>query len=247
MPGDAATKDTTLLFSALLSWALAFRADGGTFIVTSSSIRNFTDFEALFEDGFAGVHDEASSPFVRDTAFSPSDEVQDNGSISGSEDVSDDNGDELPPQFLYNEEQATFQRRMIPEICDSSVQTDPVEFRAPEVESLSYFIDGFSMSGAVRSGGRSVSEVSLQCSLRPDCKDASCSASFAQESSLSGAAAQVQDLDNEGGPHSAQLHDVIAHQRQVILFLPYAAQACLFLFSSNYSFNFRLSKISSVR
>jgi hypothetical protein len=174
------------------------------------------DVSFALEGSFAGVNYEIGDQRVHDTVFSPSDEIQHDGSISGSEDVSDDIVDEILPKHDINDEHANYLRRMAFETCDSSIQTDPVEFRAPEVESASYFVDGFSMSGAVRSGSCLVTDVSLQCHLQPESKDASCSANFIPENSFSTAdAGSVQDIGDMAGLHSAQLHDVIAHQRKV--------------------------------
>jgi hypothetical protein len=222
--------------------------DSGLPLTSSHVVVSSGDVSFALEASFAGADDELGDQLVKDAILSPSDEIQHDGSISGSEDISDCDADELLPEYGINGEYANFQGRLVLETCDSSIQTDPVEFRAPEVESTSYFVDGFSMSGAVRSGSRLVTDVSLQCSLRPDSKDVSCFANLVSETSLSGTdAVQLQDVGDVAGPHSSQLHDVIAHQRKVCFLLSFIARDFFYPFSSSNSVNFRLSKISSAR
>ena len=184
------------------------------------------DVPLALEDSFAGPNakDKIMQP-VHNSVFSPGDQVPDDGSISGSEDFDNDGADKLKsPQESDGGELATSQRRMSFECVDTSTQTSPVVFQPPEVETTSYFVDGFSMSGAVRSGSHPVHHVGVQCSLRPESKDASCFTSFPPDNDSSNPshpshrAAEVQgDVTSVPGPHSAQLQDVIAHQLKVCL------------------------------
>jgi hypothetical protein len=183
------------------------------------------DVPLALEDSFAGpsANDEIMQP-VLNSVFSPGDEAPDDGSISGSEDFDNDGADKFElPQASDGGELATSQRRMLFECVDISTQTSPVVFQPPEVESTSYFVDGFSMSGAVRSGSHPIHPVhhfGVQCSLRPESKDASCFTSFSPDSApshTSQMAGEVQDVSSTPPPHSAQLQDVIAHQLKVNL------------------------------
>ncbi len=193
--------------------------------VASSEAVSPGDVPLALEDSFAGpnANDEIMQP-VRHSVFSPGDEAPDDGSISGSEDFDNDGVDKFElPQASDGGESATSQRRMFFECVDTSTQTSPVVFQPPEVESTSYFVDGFSMSGAVRSGSHLVHHFGVQCSLHPESKDASCFTSFPPDNDLSIAfhtsqrAVEVQDLTSTPPPHSAQLQDVIAHQLKVNL------------------------------
>jgi len=177
------------------------------------------DVSFALEDSFAGANgDEAVRP-MQEALFSPGDEVQDDGSISGSEDDSDVAENELLllPQDTHIELQTPLQRQIYPETsCNRSMQTSPVGFRAPEVESTSYFVDGFSMIGAVRSGANAAHSIGVQCSLRPQCADASCSASFAPSNAVSVTnATEEHGVDSMLQPHSAESQHVIAEQLKV--------------------------------
>jgi hypothetical protein len=172
------------------------------------------------EDSFAQAIDDQDNQVNPRAVLSPGDEVQSDGSISGSEDDGDDTVQEL---LLHRDDQnmaqETHQPPTRPETCDRSMQTSPLHFRAPEVESTSYFVDGFSMSGAIRSGSLPAASVGLQysvglqCSLSPDSKDVACSASI----SLEGNAADSSGLEVSDAAQ-LQLQDVIAHQLKVKFF-----------------------------
>ncbi len=177
------------------------------------------DVSFALEESFAEVNDDLGHQDIQNAVLSPGDWVQGGGSISGSEDDDVDGAHELLlPQDLENEVQGVFRLPSIPE--SRSIQTNPVDFRAPEVESTSYFVDGFSMSGAIRSGNHPVSSIGVQCILHPDSKDAACSANFAPEKSFAGETSiGVQDADTlRPNPAQLQLQDVIAHQLKVNLF-----------------------------
>jgi hypothetical protein len=141
--------------------------------------------------------------------FSPSDLAQDDdGNISGSADASDDAVDES--EDSENKGRALHQTEM----WSQFTQTTPVDFHTPEVESVSYFVDGFSMSGALRTGAQSLISVGVQCS--PDTVDASCTATLGSETTHSGLVdGRLQDVDTAVQPHPAQLHDIILHPNKV--------------------------------
>ena len=205
------------------------------------------DVSFALEDSFAGAHDDEAERSNHEALFSPGDEVQEDGSISGSEDGSEVAEDGLLlPDDTDTEVQTTLRRQIYPDSCNRSMQTSPIEFRAPEVESTSYFVDGFSMSGAVRSGAPPSHCVGVQCSLRPDCADASCSACFVPSDGVSVSntteSGVPQDLDSLLHSRPAELQDVIAEQCKVIVLI-FAARVCFFLnLCLHQPFNHRLLK-----
>jgi hypothetical protein len=193
--------------------------------VTLSDAVSPGDVPLALEDSFTGTsaHDGIVQP-VRNAVFSPGDEVPDDGSISGSEDFGDDGVGKLELPRSDSEESATSQRRKLFEGFDRCTQTSPfpnpfpVVSQPPEVETTSYFVDGFSMSGAVRSGIHPVTHTGVQCS--PESKDASCFASFSPDIPPSHtllSAVEVLDVTGIPPPHPAHLHDVIAQQLKVRL------------------------------
>jgi hypothetical protein len=202
--------------NSTLSRTEAAEAHAGT---SGHAAVSTVDVSFALEDNLPEAYDDESNPQNHNAVFSPGDEVPGDGSISGSEDDCEDTEDKvLLLQHSENEVRGDFDLPQFPESFDRSMQTSPVDFRAPEVESTSYFVDGFSMSGAVRSGSRAVQNVGVQYIWRPDCKDVACYASFTLETNLAGtnAGIAVQDADIvQLDPVNRQFQDVIAHQHKV--------------------------------